>query len=310
MPYAQSPAALLMIRPLSFGYNEETASTNAFQQALNDDHIEIQKRAQKEFDDVVIKLNQNDIKAIIISDTKEPVKPDAVFPNNWISTHENGLVITYPMLAVNRRLERRLDVIEKLKEQFVVNEVWDLSSHEDEEKFLEGTGSIVFDHSNKLAYACRSPRTHSDLIKKLCLKIGYELVLFDAIDERGGPIYHTNVMMWIGEKSAVVCLDSIRKEEDQDLILTKLIDTNHKVIAISYQQMNAFAGNMFEVKNSKGEVFILMSQTAFDSLLPGQLNEITKHAEPLIVSINTIEKYGGGGIRCMVAGIYLPEKAK
>jgi hypothetical protein len=308
MPYPQTPQILLMIRPASFGFNYETAASNGFQQSpdLTND---IRKRAEREFDAVVRVLGENQIEVIVIEDTKNPVKPDAVFPNNWISTHPDGLVITYPLLAANRRSERRTDVIDKLRNRFNVNEVWDISDSEKENQFLEGTGSIVFDHLNKIAYACRSPRTNEELLTKVCTKISYESIIFDAVDENQKPIYHTNVMMWIGEKVVVLCIDSIPGEDDQNKIIQKLSGTNHKIIAISYRQMNAFAGNMFEVLNKKGESFILLSRTAYESLIPGQLNEITRYSELLVVSIDTIEKHGGGGIRCMVAGIYLSEKS-
>ncbi|HEY5822834.1 MAG TPA: arginine deiminase-related protein [Cyclobacteriaceae bacterium] len=307
MSQKQTPETLLMVRPASFGYNAETAASNAFQKLPKENLIAIQKLALEEFENAVRILNNNGIGIIVISDT-DSVKPDAIFPNNWISTHVNGLIITYPMLAPNRRIERRGDVIEELKNRFIVKEVWDISDNEKSNRFLEGTGSIVFDHFNQVAYACLSPRTNEELLAELCKKIGYEAIVFHAVDEKNNSIYHTNVMMWVGEMVAAVCLDAVRSEEDQEKILSKLAETNHKIIAISYQQMNAFAGNMFEVKNKKGEAFILMSQTAFQSLLPGQLNEITKYAEPLIIRIDTIETYGGGGIRCMVAGIYLTEK--
>jgi hypothetical protein len=303
-----SPHALLMIRPAHFGFNPETASSNAFQQDSGEEVSEIQKRVLDEFDKVISQLKENDIEVLVVPDTKEPIKPDAVFPNNWISTSEEGVIITYPMMAPSRRLERRSDIIDLLKDKFNVRNLIDITNFENQEKFLEGTGSIIYDHTNKLAYACRSPRTDETLLIQLCKQIGYESVVFNAIDENGKPIYHTNVMMWLGEKMAGVCLDSIKSEHEQETVLGKLSDSNHKVIAISYQQMKALAGNMFEVKNRKGEPFLLMSQTAYESLLPGQLNEITKYAEPLIVSIDTIEQYGGGGIRCMVAGIYLSKK--
>ncbi len=307
MSHKQTPETLLMVRPASFGYNAETAASNTFQKLPKENLITIQKLALDEFENAVRLLKDNGIEIIVISDT-DSVKPDAIFPNNWISTHANGLIITYPMLAPNRRIERRQDVIDQLKDRFVVNEIWDLSDYEKSHRFLEGTGSIVFDHFNKIAYACLSPRTNEELLTELCEKVGYEAIVFHAVDEKNNSIYHTNVIMWIGEKVAAVCLDAVRSDADQEKILSKLAETNHKIIAISYQQMNAFAGNMFEVKNKKGESFILMSQTAFQSLLPGQLNEITKFAEPLIIPIDTIETYGGGGIRCMVAGVYLTEK--
>lgn len=308
MPRQSSPHALLMIRPSNFGFNPETAASNAFQQNKGEAIVEIQKKAVLEFDQVISQLHENEIEVVVVDDTVAPIKPDAVFPNNWISTNEEGAIITYPMMAGNRRLERRNDIINLLKEKFEVGKLIDLTSSEKDEIFLEGTGSIIYDHANKIAYACRSPRTNEKLLVHLCEQIGYQPVIFDAVDENGKPIYHTNVMMWVGAKMAGICLDSIRSEEEQELVLSKLASSDHKVIALSYEQIKGLAGNMFEVKNKNSEPFILMSQTAYQSLLPGQLNEISKHAEPLVVSIDTIEQYGGGGIRCMVAGIYLPVK--
>jgi len=309
MPQSQNPHTLLMIRPVSFGYNPETAASNSFQKESELSQAEVQRLALAEFDLVVSQLKEKEIPVLVFDDTIEPKKPDAIFPNNWISTHNNGLIVLYPMMAANRRRERRQDIVKALSAQFAVQEILDLSSKELEGKFLEGTGSIVFDHQHHIAYACRSPRTNEALLIELCKKIGYEVMVFDAVDEKGGAIYHTNVMMWIGEKMAAICLDAIRSEDDQEKLLTKLSETNHKVIAISYSQMNSLAGNMFEVTNSSGKSFLLMSESAHISLLPGQLKEMSKHAEPLIVSIPTIEKFGGGGIRCMVAGIYLPVKS-
>jgi hypothetical protein len=308
MARQSSPHSLLMIRPANFGFNSETASSNAFQQDKSEPSKDIQQQALQEFDTTVDLLESNEIEVIVIPDTADILRPDAIFPNNWISTHEEGIIVTYPMMAANRRVERRVEIINLLKNKFNVGKTIDLTSSEANDKFLEGTGSIVFDHANKVAYACRSLRTDESLLNDLCKQLGYSALSFDSVDENGKPIYHTNVMMWIGEKMAGVCLDSIPKDDDQEKILAKLSETNHKVIALGYEQIKALAGNMFEVKNKNGEPFLLMSRTAFQSLLPGQLNEITKHAEPLIVTIDTIEQYGGGGIRCMVAGMYLPAK--
>jgi hypothetical protein len=308
MTRQSSPQALMMIRPANFGFNRETAESNAFQQDKKESTEEIQKKALAEFDSTVALLRKNEIEVFIVEDTASPVKPDAIFPNNWISTHPEGILVSYPMMAANRRLERRADIIELLRDRYKVEKMIGLEPWEQQGKFLEGTGSLIFDHANAVAYACRSPRTAETLVKQVCKEIGYSSVIFDSSDEQGKPIYHTNVMMWLGERMAGVCLDSIKTDEDQEAVLSKLAESSHKVIALSYHQIKAFAGNMFEVRNRKGEVFLLMSQTAFESLLPGQTNEISKHAEPLIVSIDTIEHYGGGGIRCMVAGMYLPSK--
>jgi len=305
MMFSQVPHTLLMIRPASFGYNPETAASNAFQK-LPASIEEVSKKAMKEFDEVVLILRKQGIDVMVIDDIPQPVTTDAVFPNNWISTHQDGKIILYPMMAPSRRQERRDDIVLLLKEKFEVREVIDLSSNEEKEKFLEGTGSIIFEHPNKIAYACRSARTNDELFSQLCAKIGYAPVLFEAKDENGMAVYHTNVMMWIGEKLAAICLDSL-SDEDQEIVLDSFSKTGHRVIALSFQQMRAFAGNMFEAKNKKDQRFLLMSETAFESLLPGQLKEIQKYAVPLPLSIPIIEESGGGSIRCMVAGIHLPK---
>jgi hypothetical protein len=214
-------------------------------------------------------------------------------------------MVLYPMMAPNRRLERDANHISYIKQKFGIREVIDLTHYESEQKFLEGTGSIVFDHVNKIAYACRSPRTDESVLNDLCTRINYRPLLFSAMDESGTPIYHTNVIMCMGEKFAVLCLDSIRSEADQDSVLESLSATQHRVISISYSQMKSFAGNMLEVKSKAGQHYLLLSQNALNSLLPGQVHEITRHVDVLPVNIPTIEKFGGGGIRCMVAGIHL-----
>lgn len=302
---AQVPHTILMVRPASFGFNPETASSNAFQK-LSDKAELVSLRALEEFDAVVKLLQDKGIEVLVVDDTPYPVTTDAVFPNNWITTHEDGRVLIYPMMAPSRRNERRSDIIDFLKTKYGVSEVIDFSEGERQGKFLEGTGSVIFDHPNRLAYACRSPRTDEGLFKALCETLAYRPILFAAVDNTGIPIYHTNVMMWLGENVAGVCLDSVKSEEDQEEILSSLASTGHKVIALSFEQMNSFAGNMFEVKNTRNDRFLLMSETAYGSLLPGQILEIEKYCEPLVVSIPTIEENGGGSIRCMVAGIHLP----
>lgn len=307
MGFSQVPHTILLVRPAAFGYNPETAATNAFQKKAADQRA-VHKRALAEFDKVIQSLHDKGIPTLVVEDTIDPLTTDAIFPNNWITTHEDGRIILYPMMAPSRRQERRKDIVERLQRVYKTTEVIDLSNNELNNKFLEGTGSIIFDHPNQVAFACRSERTNEDLLKSLCHQIGYRPIIFSATDEKGLPIYHTNVMMWIGEKLAGVCLDSIHDENDQELVLEQLANSNHKVIALSYVQMNSFAGNMFELRNSNNERYLLMSQAAFDSLLPGQLIEIEKHARPLAIDISTIEECGGGSIRCMVAGIHLPSK--
>lgn len=304
MKFEQAPSAVLMIRPKAFGANPQTAGTNAFQHRPDDNSQFINEQALTEFDKMVDLLRSNDIEVIVVEDTDEPVKPDAIFPNNWISFHHDGTVVLYPMLAENRREERTIPVIEKLQENFSIRTTIDLTAHEKQNQFLEGTGSIVFDYTNRIAYASRSPRTSEDVLNEICRKLGFTSIVFDAADEQGRAIYHTNVLLCVGAEFVIICLDAIQNEGDQEKLLNSFSTTNHKVIAISYEQMKLFAGNMMEVKSKSGEPFVLMSQRAYHALLPGQLDAVSRFAEPLAVSIPTIEEYGGGSVRCMVAGIF------
>lgn len=308
MKFEQAPSAVAMVRPKSFGFNPQTAGTNTFQHQSDEDSQSIAQQALAEFDKMVDLLRSNDIEVIVVEDTDHPVKPDAIFPNNWISFHHDGSIVLYPMLAENRRVERTNPVIQKVQESFLVNNTFDLSSYENQNQFLEGTGSIVFDYVNRIAYASRSTRTDEHVLKDICTKLGFTSIVFDAVDEQDHPIYHTNVLMCIATDFAIVCLDAIKSEDDQEKLLESFAATNHKVIAISYEQMKLFAGNMLEVKSKAGESFVLMSQRAYHSLLPGQLDAISKFVDPLPVTIPTIETYGGGSVRCMVAGIFNPER--
>ncbi len=308
MAIDQASHAILMIRPFAFGFNEQTAISNTFQQQP-DDVFEIQNKAVQEFDQMVDLLRAHEIDVRVFQDTRSPLKPDVVFPNNWVSFHEDGSIILYPMMAENRRVERRMDIIDQLKSDFQVIGVIDLSEEEKQNNFLEGTGSLVFDYINRIAYACRSPRTSEQLVIKVCKRLGYKPVVFDAVDQLGYPIYHTNVMMCVGSKFAVLCLDSIPSEADQDLLLESFKQTGHKVVAISFEQMKSFAGNMIEVKNRSGESVVLLSNRAFHSLLPGQVDAISRYTDMIPISIDVIEQIGGGSVRCMIAGIYLPERA-
>jgi hypothetical protein len=305
---SQQPASLLMIRPSAFGFNPLTASSNVFQQAGANKPIDILAEALQEFDRMIDLLVSHEIDVRVFPDSASPEKPDAIFPNNWISFHEDGSVVLYPMMAENRRLERRTDIAELLRKEFLITRVLDLSAEEKNNIFLEGTGSIVFDHVNRIGYACRSPRTDSGLVAHACKSLDYRPVLFNAIDENGVAIYHTNVMMCVGEKFAVLCLDAVKEDVDQELLLNSFSSTGHRVIAISYSQMRSFAGNMIEVMTKTGGPIVLLSETALQSLLPGQVNGISQASEILPVRIPTIEKIGGGGVRCMVAGIHLPRR--
>ncbi len=296
---------LMLIRPANFGYNPETALTNSFQKDL--DLPEIKKRSLKEFDRFTEQLKAVNIQTIIIEDTDNPAKPDAVFPNNWISFHPDGKVILYPMQAVNRRLERRTDILNKLREEFEISEVIDLTRYENERKFLEGTGSVVFDHSNRIAYASLSPRTDYDVLVKVCSMIGYEPFTFRTYDSKNELVYHTNVMMCIAGSFAVVCLESV-DEKDRER-LKKSLEKTRDVIVITPDQMNLFAGNMLYVKSLTGDPVMIMSLSAFKSLNDQQLNRIEKECSILPVDISTIETIGGGSARCMLAEVFLPSRS-
>lgn len=304
MKFSQAPSSILMVRPAAFGFNPQTAGSNTFQSKQTDSSEDISKKALQEFDQVVDTLRAHDIDVIVIEDTNTPQKPDAVFPNNWISFHGDGTVVLYPMMAEIRRLERLNPVLESIQSKFTIQRVIDLTDWEKLNQYLEGTGSVVFDYWNKIAYACRSDRTNESVLKDLCKELGYRAIVFDAVDETGRPIYHTNVLMCVGTRFAVICLDAIKSEEDQESLLTSFFQTQHQVVAISYEQLRSFAGNMIEVLSKSGEPTVLLSEKALQSLLPGQIDAISKHTDMIPLSIYTIEQYGGGSVRCMVAGIF------
>lgn len=298
---------LLMIRPLNCGYNPQTADSNAFQKTLeNLSEEEIKQHAREEFDDLVETLRAREINIFVVEDTLEPPKPDAVFPNNWISLHEDGTVFLYPMLSAKRNAERRADIIEMLRETFQTERVVDLSANET--RVLEGTGSMIFDRANRIVYACRSPRTDENLLKEFAARIDYEPIIFDAADARGAAIYHTNVMMAVGERLAIVCLAAIKNPAERKSVAEKLTQTNHEIVEISFAQMNRFAGNALEVQNRAGEKFLLMSAAARGSLDANQIERIEKYAQILSSNIETIEAVGGGSVRCMLAEIFCAKK--
>ncbi|TKB97794.1 citrulline utilization hydrolase CtlX [Pedobacter cryophilus] len=301
----QTTSNILMIRPVAFGLNTQTADSNAFQdkQASQD---AVQEKAVNEFDDFVAKLRANDINVTVIEDTPKPHTPDSIFPNNWISFHNDGAIFLYPMQAENRRLERRVDLIEQLKANFKIKAIHDLSAAEKEGIYLEGTGSMVLDRENKIAYACLSIRTQETALNQFCKESGYTSVKFHAFDQNGFAIYHTNVMMCVGDKFVVVCLDTVTDEVEKADLITSFHKTGKKIIEISLAQMNQFAGNMLQVNNRDGKSFIIMSERAFLSLNDIQKNILSSFATPLYSSLNTIENNGGGSARCMIAEIHLP----
>ena len=294
-----------MIRPVNFGFNEETSASNAFQNR-NADKNGVNERAQREFDGMVNTLRENGVDVTVIEDTPEPYTPDSVFPNNWVSFHADGNIFLYPMQAENRRLERREDIIAQLEDCFKVGHIIDLSRFERENKFLEGTGSMVLDRQNKIAYACISPRTNREVLNLFCEQAGYTAVSFDATDEHGKAIYHTNVLMCIGSKFAVICLDSIPNPHEKVVVTESLKSTQKEIVGISFVQMNHFAGNMLEVKNTKGETLIVMSQNAYNALFEEQKSILQKYGKLVYADINTIDTNGGGSARCMMAEVHLP----
>lgn len=306
----QTTNTVLMIEPIAFGYNAQTAENNYFQ--VNSESDSTQTKALEEFDAFVEKLKSKGINVITVKDTLEPHTPDSIFPNNWVSFGSDGKVFLYPMFAPNRRDERRKDIIDSIAEEgFEINEIIDLSSSEKDNKFLEGTGSMIFDHDYKIAYGSVSLRLDEELFRDFCAKIGYEPVVFHSYQTAAGerlPIYHTNVMMCVADKFVVICLDCIDNELEREKVQEVIKSTNKELIEISEDQMQQFAGNMLQVQNDKGEKFLVMSQTAFQSLTPEQIESIQKYNEIIYADLNTIEVNGGGSARCMLAEVFLPKK--
>lgn len=307
----QTANAVMMIRPVKFGYNQETAMSNAFQQKDIEDTLKVQEKALTEFDKFVKLLRKHEIEVVTFDDTIEPHTPDSIFPNNWISTHEDGTIILYPMMASNRRLERRADIIDSLQNlyHFEVTRMLDYSTYENEGKYLEGTGSIVFDYANHTAYANVSDRTEQSILEEVCKTLDYEMMAFRAVDKNEKDIYHTNVVMCVGEAFATICLQAIPDDQQRQMVKSKLLADGHEIIDLTYDQLYAFGGNMMQVRNAHDERFIILSKTAYDQLDKNQLKTLEDSGNLLPVNIPTIEKYGGGSVRCMVAAIFLPKRS-
>ena len=309
MKKQQTTSNLLMVRPSNFGFNEETAQNNAFQtkdESLSQEQIS--EKARVEFDIFVETLRGQGVNVIVAEDSATPVKPDAVFPNNWVTMHADGTMILYPMFAQARRLERDENIIQLIENQFVVKTKIHLEQYESVEKYLEGTGSMILDRANEIVYACLSVRTDLALLDELCDILHYKRVAFTAVDGNGQDIYHTNVMMALGETFVVICLETIRDEAER-LNLIKLFElTNKEIIEISLAQMMLFAGNMLQVRNEEGDTFLVMSDQAYNSLNTAQINHIQRHTQFIFADIKTIETYGGGSARCMMAEIFLDKR--
>ena len=294
-----------MVRPAAFGFNLETAASNSFQQELKVSADEILERAIEEFDNAVHVLRSNDIGVYIVEDTLVPTKPDAIFPNNWISFHPNGTLILYPMEALNRRCERRLEVVLELQQKFNFEKILDLSYFESLNLFLEGTGSVVFDHENKVAFAATSSRTSEIVFLELCKQIQYTPIMFSAFDENGQPIYHTNVIMCMGDDFVVVCLECLPDEQNRNLFVNEVSRLGKRVLEISVAQMNAFAGNMLLLRDSQNNNKLVLSETAYQSLTSAQLDFLKQRIDFVRFEIPLIESIGGGSARCMLAEVFL-----
>jgi hypothetical protein len=304
---AQSAATVLMVRPAQFGFNPQTAASNAFQQPQA--HAAPLAQVRAEFDGVAQALADAGVRVLVAADEPLPAKPDAIFPNNWVSFHANAAVVLYPMLAPNRRLERREGIIEQVLREgaFHAARTIDLSYRERQGKFLEGTGSLVLDRPHRIAYACLSPRTDLDVLGEFAQLLDYELVTFDAHDAAQRPIYHTNVLMAVGSAFAVVCAECITAPAHREAVLGTLKASGHEVILISRRQMLSFAANVLELMTPQGPI-VALSQTALTSLDAAQAASLARHARLVPVAIPTIERIGGGGVRCMLAEVHLPRR--
>ena len=301
---------IMMIEPVSFNYNTETAINNYYQ--INNTALskeEIQQKALKEFKEFVSLLRSKNINVIVFKDTENPKTPDSIFPNNWVSFHIDGEIVLYPMYAKNRRLERRNDIIQKLRDDFIVKKINDFSYYENQKLYLEGTGSMILDHENKICCAAISDRTNKNIVNDFCNQLNFKPILFTSNQDVRGKrlaIYHTNVMMCITTNFAIVCLDSIDCNEEKDRVIDILNETKKEIISISEEQTNKFAGNMLEVEGDKK--YLVMSKSAYSCLTENQIKKINKYCEILYSDLSTIEDYGGGSARCMMAEIFLPLK--
>jgi hypothetical protein len=313
----QSASTVLMVRPARFGFNPQTAATNAFQRLPQTGTVEapvaqdedLQARALREFDTLAAQLAGAGVRVIIVDDTPDPAKPDAVFPNNWVSFHADGTVVLYPMLAPNRRMERREEVVRRVivAGAFRVSRTVDLSHREDEGKYLEGTGSLVLDRTRRIAYASLSPRTDLDVLGEFAQQLDYELVTFEAVDGAGRSVYHTNVVMALGASFAVVCGPAITELKNRDALYARIAAGGREIIEISSAQMHEFAGNLLELA-PPGSNVIAISSTAWRSLHAAQRRTLEKHGQVVAADIPVIERFGGGSVRCMLAEVHLPTR--
>ncbi|TBN01402.1 amidinotransferase [Hyunsoonleella flava] len=308
----QTTNTILMVRPVNFRMNEQTVVNNYYQHEVEGVLPEtVNAKAQREFDAYVEKLRSIGVNVIVVNDRIETDTPDSIFPNNWVSFHENGDVGLYPMFAKNRRLERREDILETIEsEGFEINNIIDYSSAEEENIFLEGTGSVILDRVNRKAYCALSPRADEDLFIEFCEDFEYFPIVFTAnqtVDGARKPIYHTNVMMCIAETFAVICLSSIDDKKERKNVIKHLKSSGKEIIDITEKQVSNFAGNMLQVSGHNDELYLIMSQSAYDALTKAQISTIEKHCKIMSSSLETIETCGGGSARCMMAEVFLPK---
>jgi hypothetical protein len=299
----QTTSNVLMIRPLHFMYNAETAVNNSFQ--VKGDQSNITEKALNEFDVLVNQLQNEGIDVTVVEDSPSPHTPDAIFPNNWISFHESGVYCLYPMFAPNRRKERKVEVLDIIKKKFNYRELIDFTEYETREKFLEGTGSMVLDRDKRIAYACLSPRTDISVLEEFCKKLNYKPIAFHSTDDQGQPIYHTNVMMCVTDRLVVICLDSITNSEEKKYVSETILTSGKEIVPITAAQMNQFAGNMLQLENKNHEKIMVMSSAAWNSLYATQKELLTQNNRIVHVSLQNIESNGGGSARCMIAEIHL-----
>ncbi|TYA84436.1 citrulline utilization hydrolase CtlX [Seonamhaeicola marinus] len=308
----QTTNTILMVRPINFRMNEQTAVNNYYQKVMDSLlPASVNKKAQEEFDNYVSKLRSFGVNVVVVNDNNDFDTPDSIFPNNWISFHEDGTVALYPMFAENRRKERREDILETLESSGLkIENIVDYTSAEEEDVFLEGTGSIILDRVNRKAYCALSARADEGLFIEFCEDFEYDPVVFTANQTVNGArkaIYHTNVMMCVAETFSIVCLDAIDDKKERKNLVKQLKESGKEVIAITEPQVNCFAGNMLQVKGTHDKLFLVMSQAAFDSLTTAQIKQIEKHCEIISSSLDTIEACGGGSARCMMAEVFLPK---
>lgn len=296
---------ILMIRPVNFAFNEETAVNNAFQEKSTAD---AQAAAAREFDVLVALLRDAGVEVLVVDDTPEPYTPDSIFPNNWVSFHTDGTVVLYPMFAPNRRLERKQEVLDEIGKRFVIRRRLDLSGWEAKSRYLEGTGSMVLDRGQRIAYACLSPRTDTEVLEDFCGRMEFQPVTFSAVDAGGMPVYHTNVMMCVADTYVVICADAISNARERATVLDRIRESGKTPVPITLAQMGRFAGNMLQVKGTSGEMLLVMSTQAFGSLTGDQIAVLGSYNRILHADLGVIETNGGGSARCMMAEVRLPLK--